>query len=462
MNIEQIKTLISEGESDNLEFKASTGQLKPAFETLCAFLNKSGGTVLFGVKDDGRIVGQEVTDQTHLDIANMITKIEPPIQVDVNAVLVEKNRYVIALSVTPTPSSMPYVFSAKPFWRLGTSTRLMPQQHYQNLLLDRANVMHPWDAEIAEHLSIENLDENQILMALNKSIASGRVKATLATNDAKSALQTFALLKNGKLTNAAGILFCKDIESYFPQSILRLAKFKGSSKSELLDSRIIHGNIFHLLDEAENFLMRHMSIASEFIPGKLARKDHPEYSTRAVREAMVNALSHRNYRDDSGSISFMLYTDRLEITNYGTLPRGITLSDLKQTHESFPRNANIAKVLYKTGIIESIGTGTQEILSECAAIGAPEPEYLERGSTFVVIFYKNQRKRKEHHEITPRQQQILAILAKTEICSINHILQTLDNPPTDRTLRSDLAQLEKLGHIARAGQGRATMWHLVK
>jgi len=107
-------------------------------------------------------------------------------------------------------------------------------------------------------------------------------------------------------------------------------------------------------------------------------------------------------------------------------------------------------------------TAIQEILSECAAIGAPEPEYLERGSTFVVIFYKNQRKLKEHHEITPRQQQILAILAKSEICSINHILQTLDNLPTDRTLRSDLAQLEKLHRIERVGQGRATMWHLVK
>jgi len=424
--------------------------------------NKSGGTVLFGVKDDGRIVGQEVTDQTHLDIANMIAKIEPPTQINVDTILVEKNRYVIRLTVASTPSSIPYVFSAKPFWRLGTSTRLMPQQHYENLLLDRASVTHPWDAEIAANLSIDDLDKNQIITALNKSIASGRIKATLATNDAKNALQTFALLKNGNLTNAAGILFCKDVENHFPQSVLRLAKFSGSSKSELLDSRIMHGNIFNLLDEAENFLMRHMSIASEFIPGKLARKDHPEYSTRAVREAIVNALSHRNYRDNNGSISFMLYTDRLEITNYGTLPRGITLSDLKQTHESFPRNANIAKVLYKTGIIESIGTGTQEILSECAAIGAPEPEYLERGSTFVVIFYKNQQKRKDNHEITPRQQQILDILAKIEMCSINHILQALDNPPTDRTLRSDLAQLEKLHRISRAGQGRATMWQLVK
>ncbi|MCD8524510.1 MAG: ATP-binding protein [Gammaproteobacteria bacterium] len=90
MNVEQMVALVAEGESDALEFKVSTGQLKPAFETLCAFLNKSGGAVLFGIKNDGRIVGQEVTDQTHLDIANMIAKIEPPTQIDIDTIAVEK------------------------------------------------------------------------------------------------------------------------------------------------------------------------------------------------------------------------------------------------------------------------------------------------------------------------------------------------------------------------------------
>jgi ATP-dependent DNA helicase RecG len=354
---------------------------------------------------------------------------------------------------------IPYVFDGKPFWRIGSSTRRMPQQAYQQMLMDRTDALQFWNAETTTPLAIEDLDQAQILYTLDESIKRGRTKAALATKDPKTALQTLGLLKNGLITHAAGMLFCRDAETHFPQSLLRLVLFKGLTKSEILDSRRIYDNAFALLAETEDFLMRHMSISSEFIPGKMARKDHPEYSLRAVREAMVNAICHRDYRIKGGSISLMMYDNRLEITSHGTLPRGITVDDLKQVHESFPRNAKITHVMYKCGVIESVGSGTQEMIQECQAIGAPEPEYIEKGTTFMVRFYKNKQDQ-QPEVLTPRQQEILNIMASRNDCTTTQIRQTIKEPPTDRTLRSDLAQLEALGYVLRHGEGSGTRWRV--
>src|SRR5258708_4666893 len=99
MDIDQVTALIKQGESDNLEFKKSTAQLKAAFETSCAFLNRNGGVVLIGVKDDGQIVGQDVADSTRLEIAREIKKIEPPAHIDVHYVPIKDGKFVIVLEV---------------------------------------------------------------------------------------------------------------------------------------------------------------------------------------------------------------------------------------------------------------------------------------------------------------------------------------------------------------------------
>ena len=335
----------------------------------------------------------------------------------------------------------------------------MPQQQYQQLLINKANTFKSWDSEPAKTITVGDLDEAEIIKTLNDSIERGRTKAKFSTNDPKSALQALGLLKNGVLVNAAGILFCKDPESLFPQTLLRLAFFKGLTKNTILDSKRTYGNAFVLLEETEAFVMRHMSISSEFIPGKMARADYPEYSLRAIREAMVNAICHRDYTISGGSISLMMYEDRLEISSHGTLPKGITIEELRQVHESFPRNSKITHVMYKRGLIESIGTGTQEMIEECRIMGAPEPEYIERGATFVVQFYKSLQNHQKD-EIMPRQKEILKIMALLGECTTTQIIQEMKNPPTDRTLRNDLVHLEKLEYVGRRGEGRATLWKL--
>jgi len=204
-----------------------------------------------------------------------------------------------------------------------------------------------------------------------------------------------------------------------------------------------------------------MSIESEFVPGKMARRDIPDYPPRAGREAMVNAISHRDYTIKGGSISLMIFDDRLEITSHGTLPLGITINDLKHEHDSQPRNGRITQVMYRRGLIESVGTGTQEMINECRDFGKPEPDYLERGNTFVVRFLPRAIIAKPD-TLTDRQKEIIDILSSQKTVSAGEILNSLSDNPADRTLRDDLAKLKKLGLIETKGKGRGAVWLLVQ
>lgn len=99
MDLPYIKSLVGQNESASIELKSSTGQLERGMETLCAFLNAEGGTVVFGVEDDGKIVGQQVADKTKRQIAECLRQFEPFPLVDVDYVAVEEDRYVVVLSV---------------------------------------------------------------------------------------------------------------------------------------------------------------------------------------------------------------------------------------------------------------------------------------------------------------------------------------------------------------------------
>lgn len=167
---------------------------------------------------------------------------------------------------------------------------------------------------------------------------------------------------------------------------------------------------------------------------------------------------HRDYTIQGGSISLFIYSDRLEITSHGTLPIGVTLDDLKRTHESQPRNERITYAMSKLGIIESVGTGTQEMIKECKAIGKPEPEYIERGNTFVVCFKTSIFKLKIN--TTMRHSIILQCLKNHPGLSGAEIQKKIDIHIPGRTLRRDLNILMNQGCIRLEGKGSAAVWFL--
>jgi len=138
-----LQSLTAQGESETLEFKRSTAELRRAGETLCAFLNGEGGNVLIGVAPDGKLVGQQVADITLRDVAAMLGRFEPPARIEMERVEVGEDRTVIVLEAPSAREYAPFVFEAKPYRRVGSTTTAMPQDDYSRLLLDRNHRRYP-------------------------------------------------------------------------------------------------------------------------------------------------------------------------------------------------------------------------------------------------------------------------------------------------------------------------------
>ncbi len=462
MKLNDLENLIEQGESATLEFKKSTSNLKAAAETLCAFLNGKGGTVLIGISDDKKNIGQHVTDNTKQEIANVLRKFEPTANIETQYIDNNNNKQIIKLTAHLDIRSIPYSFDSRPYERKETSTSLMPQSRYQQLLLSRNMNPISWESQPAIGVSIDDLDHIEILQTLKDITKKKRLEFSLNSDNVSDILKRLKLLEGGQIINAAIVLFSKEIPGNYLQCVIRMARFRGNEKGDFIDSKHLFGNAFQLLKEAEYFINRNTAISSHFEKGNMARIDEPEYPFEAVREALINAICHREYGSPGSSITICIYDDRLEIASSGILPPSITLNDLKAAHTSHPRNPLIINVFFRRGFIEAMGIGTQEIFESCAAAKMKEPEFFEQAGSFVVRLWSRHYKTAiDDYDLLDRQRQIL-ILVKDKPLQPKDILSNIKEKITDRTLRNDLQLLKKKGYLDSTGQGKKTLWFSTK
>jgi len=331
-----LKSMLANKEGGQIEFKKTTGQLERGMETLCAFLNGTGGTLMFGITDKGEIIGQEVSDKTKREIAEAISRIEPLTAVQISYIqLPESEKKVISLHVEDKGLNRPFCYKGRPYMRVESVTTTMPQSKYIELLMHREEKTHGWETSFNVALKISDLDEEEILKTVRLGIDCGRLPETTG-NDIPIILEKLDVFENGVLKNAAAVLFAKRKLAHYPQNLLRLARFKGTNKNVFIDSQRIHGNIFQLLDAAMAFIFKHLSLSGK--TDSLEREEHLEIPYPAIREAVVNALCHRDYRDRGGSVAIAIYDDRVEIENPGSFPPEWNIERIKSEHGSKPHN----------------------------------------------------------------------------------------------------------------------------
>ena len=387
MNFEDVKTVVAGGESDRVEFKSSTGQRSSAVKTVCAMLNGLGGFVIFGVSDKGKTTGQQVAAKTLEDLSNELRKIEPPAFPDMETINLKADKAVIVISVPG--GGGPYIFDGRPYLRSGPTTIVMPREEYNRRLIERLHATRRWENEpVPQSVSINDLDTDEIQLTLDNAIRLGRLEST-GRRDIESILRGLELVHDGKLLNAAVALYGKAdrLKPQYPQFGIRMARFRGIDRlADFADNRQYWGHAFVLLRRAESFLMDHVPIAGRVIPGKMVREDQPWYPPRATREALANAICHRDYTIPGGSVAVAMYDDHLEITNPGGLHFGITPEKLTKPHESQPWNPIIANVFYRAGIIERWGSGTLNIIDWCIENGNPAPTWKEQAGSVYITF----------------------------------------------------------------------------
>lgn len=468
MDIEHLQSLIQQLESDTLEFKKSTAQLKPAFETICGFLNAKGGVVLIGVADNGNIIGQDVTDKTKQEIARELDKIEPHAAVQVEYISCPNGKKVIFLKAPKGPH-LPYTYDGRAFKRIQSTTTQMSQQQYKQLLTQGGQFNYRWDEMPAVAFNISLLNQEEIQQTIKQGIQADRIPSEALNDNVQDMLKRLKLMKDETLTNAAVILFAKNEHLLdYPQCHLKMARFRGNDKTgDFIDNQSVDGNAFFILAEATMFMKRHLPIASTYQQDKFERIDEPTLPVLAVREAIINAICHRDYSNRSSSIALAIYDDRLEIWSYGLLPHELTVEDLKKSHTSHPRNQLIADIFFKRKLVEKWGTGTTKMIDLCEERHLPLPEFTEYSGGVSVTFKFKEPIRTVtalpivYENLTPRQTQIISILIKQGSLTSYEIISELKEPIPERTLRFELNRLKELNIVDKQGKTKATRWFVL-
>jgi ATP-dependent DNA helicase RecG len=460
----ELAAIVRSGESEKAEFKKTTGQRSDGAKTACAMLNGQGGFVLFGVTDAGEVRGQQVSASTLEDLVHELRRIEPQPLLNPERVPLENGLEVIALPV-PGRSGGPYTYDGHPYVRQGPTTLVMPQDEYGRRLVERAHPTHRWEIQPAHGVALDDLDTAELARTVDEAIRRLRLEDP-GTRDPEALLRGLRLMQGDRPLNAAVALFGRADRLFpnYPQCRLRLARFRGTDKTEFIDNRQEVGNVFDLLIRAQRFLRDHLPVAGRVVPNLFERIDDPLYPPVALREALANALCHRDYTSPGGSVGVAIFDDRLEITSTGNLPFGLTPDDLTRPHASQPWNPLMADVFYRRGIIEQWGRGTLKIIDLTEQAGLITPEFEVRGGEVVVRFHPDGYvpPSRVTRDLTPLQQELLAVLAAIGPASLSSLRANLAEPVPEPTVKDNLQILRQLQLVHLQGRARGARWRVVR
>lgn len=375
-----LEELLTKEEGKILEFKENTKSLPKIIQTIVAFANTAGGTLIIGIKDKTKeVIGLANILEEEERIANAISDSVSPLLIPSLQLHTWRDRDLLLISV---PHSFgPYHIKSKgveegTYIRFGSTNRL---------------------ADVATILEIQRLKEhkyfdeqpnfdctiNEINFDLAKELFA-KISKKMTDRTAKSLGLIVQHHAKELPSNGAVLLFADHYREFFPDAIIRLGRFLGMDKSQIIDQQDLETPISTALEPIIAFIRRHTSVAAEI--GEMRRKDIPQYPPAVVREAVINALLHTDYSIKGSSIQIAIFEDRIEITNPGCLPFGLSfeaaLSGISQL-----RNRVIGRVFRELNLIEQWGSGLGRMINICEKQRIPLPKFEELGNFFRTTLY---------------------------------------------------------------------------
>ncbi len=435
-------------EGQTVEWKESPGEHREIVQTCAAFASAQGGCIYIGVRDNGTVVGAQIGKGTLEGLANNIAQNTVPKLVPAILTIQESGQTVMVVEVAENPTK-PVSAYGRAYRRSGRTNQVLSASEIAELYFTSRGVT--WDETVRADATLGDIGPDKVRQFLNRARVERRWDIDPKTS-LPQALRQLRLMRNDQLTIAALLLFGKDPQRFLLQAKLRCARFKGTDEVTFIDLKVIEGDIIQQVEDAMAFVQRNTSMAVK-IEGKLERTEKWEYPLEAVREAVTNAVCHRDYAE-SGNVVVKIYDDRLEVSNPGGLPAGMTVEDLKQPHESKPRNKLVADAFFLIKYIEQFGTGIRRILNDCQEAGVPEPEFESRAAAFRVVFPRlvSMEHRWAGVALNERQRKALKYLVEHGRITRPEYEQVTQTPK--RTAARDLADLAKRQILIRRGSGK--------
>ncbi|MCL1984689.1 MAG: putative DNA binding domain-containing protein [Methanomassiliicoccaceae archaeon] len=435
-------------ESETVEFKKSTGELKEAAVSICAILNKrKEGTLYFGVENNGDIVGQDIGAKTARDVSHRIyEKIRPIPNISVDVLWDGERRYI---RVAFDGKEVPYSSDGRYYMRVSDEDREMTQEQLRDLFYDIGDNSE-WENGLTEH-TIDDVDNELLVQCHKAGTESGRIKGRY---DKENMLSKLRLLVGGNLTNAGNCLL-----SVHGPVTLRMGLFATDEMVTFLDIKRFQGNMIECIDEAMIFIKKSIRWRVE-IPG-LRRVEVPEVPEEAIREIVINSFVHARYKNASATPHrISISPGRIEVFNPGRLPSGIVPEEyLGGRHDSDLKNPAIAEFMFRSAVIEAFGTGFRKVLSLCNEKDI-RYDYHNDPFGFTFIFFRDPLFTAETVPIPQgSEMEVYRLLQKDDKLTADVIAQLIGRDV--RTVFRKIDVLKQKGLIKRDGSTRKGHWAIL-
>ncbi len=454
MQPENLKVYLgSEGET--VEWKRSVGEWKEIVVAAAALASLRGGVICIGVEPTGEVSGVQIGKGTLEDLANKIAQNTSPRLVPSISSVKHDDKTVVIASIKESVGKPVYAFD-RPYRRAGkTNQRLSQEEALNQFMVSRAMTWDQW--VVSEATVMEDIDPALVRRFLNMARTERRWEVRDDT-PVDQVLRQLGLLRDGKPTVAAILLFGRNPQRLLTQAMVRCARFKGVTEVHFLDMKVVQGSIIEQVEEAMAFAKRNIRMAAEI--RELSRQERWEYPLGALREAIVNAICHRDYAS-TANVQIRIFDDRLEVWNPGELPEGMTVEDLRREHESKPRNKLVANAFFLIKYVEQFGTGIRRILDDCRTQQLPEPDFQVKGHSFCATFRPGNIVVAPRKDVQLDRRQRNAIEHLKREGRISRRQYAKMTGVSDETAKRDLAKLVEDGILNVHRAGRSTFYTLI-
>jgi len=435
-------------EQQNIEYKSIWKD--EYLKWICGFANAQGGTLFIGKDDKGNVVGVKNAAKLLEDLPNKITTILG-IVADVNLRETEQGDFI---EIVVEPQTNPVNYKGEYHYRSGATKQELKGAALDNFLLKKQG--KHWDSVFVPNVSIAELKQETFDFFRKKGVKSKRLDDDVLTDSNELLLENLQLTENNCLKRAALLLFHPKPEKFVTGAYVKIGYFE--TDSDLIFQDEIHGNLFEQVEKTIDLLFTKYIKALISYEG-IYRVETYEYPKEAVREAIHNAIAHKDYTGGT-PIQISVYPDKIMIWNYGQLPPNWTIDTLHGKHSSVPYNPDISNAFFRIGYIEAWGRGIRKMNEQCAEAKLPQPLYYFASSGFWVVFRKNTYNEQSLKELGLNDRQVKAILYVKEKGEItNKKYQELNNA-ISRTALRDLDDLISKEIFKRFGEGKNIFYKL--
>ena len=444
MNKDELQLILEEGEGYRIEFKESMTSID---KELIAFANSSGGRIFLGITDNKKIKGVKITNKLKSQVQDIANNCQPPIKI-----ILGELENILIINVKEGEDK-PSKCSSGFYTRVGPNSQKLNRneiiEFFKSEGLIRFDKLINLKFDYNTHFDPKKLEHFLRLAGISKVLDAPTVLTNLGVAEKQEGKVIF---------NNTGILFfSKNLADIYFHTAITCVLYKGIEKIDVLDRRDFNEDLISSIDRAIIFLKQYIPLRYE-MTGEPRRREIPEIPYEALREAIINATAHRDYFKKGTNIMVEMFDNRIEITNFGGLAKGLKPEDFGK--KSVLRNPNIANLLHRAGYIEKMGTGINKMKNLISKAGLP-PIKFEFDNFFTVTFTRTKKvTERVTKKVTENQRKILNNIKENSNITTQELSKKVGI--SDRKIKDNIKKLKENNLLKRIGSPRGGYWEVVE